>query len=393
MSAGGASVVLKCEQCGKDGASLQCPTCKKLGLPPAIYCEQACFKAAWAEHKKVHSLPGLKSMSDMERALFTFTGDVRPGLISPPRSVPPAVPRPDYIGRPGGTSQLEEQSYRANKMFVWKGQDLEHVREIAQLSRDVLEIGMAAVRPGVTTDELDRIVHEATVERGMYPSPLGYNEFPKSFCTSVNEVICHGIPDSRELQPTDIVNLDVSCFGTAGGFHGDLNETVFVSKEAATPSNVRLLEGGYDAMMAGVAIVKPGALYKHIGDAISAKCDSYGYSVVRSICGHGIGRLFHCAPVVPHYANSRTPGAMKEGHVFTIEPMVCEGSADDVLWPDNWTVATKDGKRCSMFEHMCLVTKDGVELLTAGPQGGAAFSPFFRRQLQQWGTAAEKDAA
>ena len=390
------SVAMKCEHCGKDGAKLQCPKCKELGLPPSIYCEQSCFKQAWATHKAKHSAPAIKSMPDMDKALFRFTGDVRPGLLSAKRTVPSDIARPDYIGKPGGTSKLEEQSYSANKMFIWRGEDLQHIRDIATACREIIEVAMAAVRPGMTTDEIDRIVHDATVERRCYPSPLGYNEFPKSVCTSVNEIICHGIPDSRELQATDILNIDVSAFG-CGGFHGDLNETIFVSKEAVSERTTRLLQGGYDAMMAGMSIVRPGALYKHIGDTISAKCDEYGYSVVRSICGHGIGRLFHCAPVVPHYANSRTPGSMKAGHVFTIEPMVCEGTHEDVQWPDDWTIATKDGKWCSMFEQMCLVTDAGPEILTAGP----GYSPYFRRQLAEWGlepipaagAAAEADAA
>jgi methionyl aminopeptidase len=383
---------MQCEGCSKEGAELQCPKCKELGLPPSLFCGQECFKTHWGTHKAKHSKPLLKSMNDVEKALFKFTGSVLPGLISPPRVVPKGIPRPDYVGQPDGSSALEDQAYSANRMAIWKGEDLACMREIARLSREILEVAMSSVKPGVTTDEIDRIVHDATLERGLYPSTLGYNNFKKSVCTSVNEIICHGVPDSRELLPTDILNIDVSAFGTKGGFHGDLNETIFVSREAATSSSIRLLEAGYAAMMEGGSLVKPGTLYKHLGDAIEAKCASYGYTVVKSICGHGIGRLFHCPPVVPHYANSRAAGVMKAGHVFTIEPMVCEGSAQDILWPDGWTIATKDGKRCSMFEQMFLVTEGGREIITA-PEG---YRPFFQRQLEQWGiteTQSERDAA
>jgi methionyl aminopeptidase len=370
-----------CAHCGKEGAKMQCPKCKQLGLPPTIYCEQACFKLAWAAHKAVHAF-SQESMTQRQKAMFRFTGSVRPGNLTPAREVPEAINRPDYMAHPRGMSKLEEQSYGANKMPVLKGDELAAMREACRLTREVIDIGIAAARVGVTTDEIDRVVHEATVARDMYPSPLGYNGFKKSCCTSVNEVICHGIPDSRELQYGDTLNLDVSCF-SRDGFHGDVNETFFIgdAEHRPTAASVKLVHSGYECMMAGFAIVKPGALYKHIGNAISSRADQDGYQVVRSIMGHGIGRLFHCAPQVPHYAGNKSVGVMRAGHVFTVEPMVNEGTHMDVDWPDSWTIATADGKPSSMFEQTCVVTEAGYEFLTAAP----GFVPHYRKQLAEWG--------
>jgi methionyl aminopeptidase len=196
-----------------------------------------------------------------------------------------------------------------------------------------------------------------------YPSPLNYCHFPKSVCTSVNEVICHGIPDHRPLQDGDIVNIDVTLYH--GGFHGDLNETYYVGdKSLADPDNIRLVECSRDALNAAIATVKPGTLIRSFGSVIEAVAADRKCGVVKTYCGHGINQLFHCAPNVPHYAKNKAIGEAKPGMCFTIEPMITLGSYRDRTWPDDWTAVTSDGKRSAQFEHTLLVTEDGVEVLT-----------------------------
>lgn len=177
----------------------------------------------------------------------------------------------------------------------------------------------------------------------------------------MNEVICHGIPDTRALVNGDIVNLDVSVY--KNGFHADLNETYLVGD--VDDESVALVRTAYECLKAGVDMVRPGEMYRSLGTAISRVADRAGCSVVRSYCGHGIGSLFHTAPNVPHYKRNKAVGVMQEGHSFTIEPMINAGTWHDVLWPDDWTAVTKDGKRSAQFEHTMVVTSDGVELLTA----------------------------
>ncbi|KAG8341104.1 methionine aminopeptidase [Trypanosoma vivax] len=380
---------MPCEGCGSSEAPMQCPTCKKLGLPPSYFCTQECFRERWNEHKPKHTqsaLPNIPTMTENAMKAFKFTGSLRPGKITPRRAVPKHIPRPDYADRPDGVSPAEEKD-RGNKVKVYNLQhlhddgktttEIQRVKTVCRLSREVLDIATAAAKPGVTTDEIDRIVHDATIERNMYPSPLNYYNFPKSVCTSINEVICHGIPDSRELEEGDILNIDVSSY--LDGFHGDLNETVFIGKP--DPDSVRLVHAAYESLCAGISVVKPDALYKHVGDAIEACATQYGCSVVRTYTGHGVGHLFHTSPTVCHYANNKSLGMMRPGHVFTIEPMINLGSWHDVTWPDNWTSTTRDGKRSAQFEHTMVVTNDGVELFTDWVDG----VPTYQKQLREWG--------
>lgn len=370
---------LQCEGCGKDAPTMQCPKCKELGLPPSFFCTQPCFKNSWGSHKAKHSQPAqavIPTMTDIERAMFNFTGMLRPGKITPKRFVPPTIARPDYADDPDGRSPSEEND-RTSKVLKWSGAGLDKIKRVCALSREVIDIGMQAIRPGVTTDEIDRIVHEATLERGMYPSPLNYYNFPKSCCTSINEIICHGIPDSRELEPGDIVNLDISSF--LDGVHGDLNETVFVGKP--DEDSLRLVHCTYECMMAGIAQVYPNNLYKQVGDAIEERANRSNCSVVRTYCGHGIGDKFHTAPSIPHYGNNKALGMMQVGHVFTIEPMINLGTYYDVTWPDKWTSSTRDGKRSAQFEHTMVVTSEGAEILTNNKEG----VPFYQKQLDAWG--------
>jgi len=234
------------------------------------------------------------------------------------------------------------------------------MREACRIAREVLDIGGRAVAVGVTTDQIDEAVHKACIERGAYPSPLKYRLFPKSVCTSVNEVVCHGIPDSRPLESGDIVNIDVTVYYK--GYHGDVNETYPVGE--INDESRRLIEAAYESMMKGIAICKPGVPVEEIGNVIEDYVNPLGFVPNRRYCGHGIGRLFHTDPCVCHYAHSKTPGVLKAGMVLTVEPMIQAGKSGDELWPDDWTVVTKDGKRSAQFENTILITEDGAEILT-----------------------------
>lgn len=197
-----------------------------------------------------------------------------------------------------------------------------------------------------------------------YPSPLNYCHFPKSVCTSPNEVICHGIPDQRPLKDGDILNLDISLYH--GGFHSDLNETYYVGPSSSqNPDNVRVVEAARDCLDAAIKLVKPGALFRDYGNAIEKVAKERGCQVVKTYCGHGVNQLFHTAPNIPHYAKNKAVGEAKPGMCFTIEPMITLGSYRDKTWPDDWTSVTSDGSRTAQFEHTLLVTEDGVEILTA----------------------------
>jgi len=281
---------------------------------------------------------------------------MRPGKQSPTRAVPSDIVRPDYAldGRPKASGpllpwQIEIKSKR----------DIEGMRVAGKIAREVLDIAGSMVAAGVTTDSIDARVHDETIARGAYPSPLNYHNFPKSCCTSVNEVICHGIPDSYELRDGDIVNIDVTCY--AGGYHGDCSETLLVGE--VDDAGKQLVKVTHDCWQAAIAHCKPGALYKDIGAIIEDYIKPYKYESVAHFCGHGIGKVFHTTPNILHYRNNE-PGKMEVGHVFTIEPMICEGTSRHVEWNDNWTATTKDGKRSAQFEHTLLITPTGVEALT-----------------------------
>jgi len=233
------------------------------------------------------------------------------------------------------------------------------MRAAGRVAREVLDIAGLMVSPGVTTDSIDARVHAESIARNAYPSPLNYHGFPKSCCTSVNEVICHGIPDSYELQQGDIVNIDITCY--VGGYHGDCSETFIVGDVDA--KGRELIKVTYDCWQAAIAYCKPGMPYNGIGGIIEEFVEPFGYSSVKVFCGHGIGKVFHTTPNILHYRNNE-PGKMEVGHVFTIEPMICEGTYRHVEWVDGWTATTKDGKRSAQFEHTLLVTPTGVEPLT-----------------------------
>ncbi|KAI7899958.1 peptidase M24, structural domain-containing protein [Cokeromyces recurvatus] len=345
------------EGCGKP-ATLKCPVCIKLKLEDAYFCSQDCFKKNWSKHKLVHDAK-LKSEPHDPFPNYRYTGELRAVYpLSPRRHVPEHIMRPDYAET---SIPVSEQNVRMSSTIkVLNAEEIEGMRKVCKIAREVLDIGAAAIRPGITTDEIDEIIHNATIERGAYPSPLNYYQFPKSVCTSVNEVICHGIPDKRPLKDGDIVNLDVTCY--YNGFHGDMNATYCVGN--VDEKGKKLINTARECLEKAIAMVKPGIRYRDFGKVIEEHAKKNGFSVVRTFSGHGINQLFHCAPNVPHYNGNKAVGIIKPGHCFTIEPMICEGGWRDEIWPDNWTAVTVDGKRSAQFEHTLLVTENGVEILT-----------------------------
>ena len=298
----------------------------------------------------------------MRRPKFLWTGNLRMHRVSPYRVVPDSIPKPDYAVTGFPASEVEaDENWKKGYVPVKTKREIEGMREACRVAREVLDTATSMVKEGVTTDELDRVVHDTAIELGAYPSPLNYYNFPKSVCTSVNEVVCHGIPDRRELQDGDLVNLDVTCYYK--GFHGDLNETHCVGK--VSDRHKKLIKTAHDCMMKAIAMVKPGTRFRDLGVPITRHAKAEGFSVVRDYCGHGIGDLFHCAPTIPHYEKNKTPGTMQAGMTFTIEPMINEGGKHCVTWPDGWTATTRDGKMSAQFEHTLLCTESGCEILTA----------------------------
>jgi methionyl aminopeptidase len=284
---------------------------------------------------------------------------VRPGVQSPRRAVPDSIVRPPYAAGAGMPDTRDPGLPR-------DADTIARMRVAGKAAAQVLALAGAAVAPGVTTDEIDRVVHEATIALGGYPSPLGYGTppYPKSCCTSINEVICHGIPDSTELVAGDIVNIDVTVF--LDGVHGDTNATFFVGGEEAVDLQSRqLVHVTREALDRAIDAVRPGARVRDLGRAIQPYVESNGLSVVRAFVGHGVGPIFHGDPSVMHYDDPRATRLLEPGMTFTIEPMVNVGSWRHKMWPDEWTAVTSDGKRSAQFEHSLLVTDDGVEVLTA----------------------------
>nr|GMD59350.1 methionine aminopeptidase 1A [Ipomoea batatas] len=319
----GAETALSCAQCGKP-AHLQCPKCIELKLPRegAAFCTQDCFKSSWNSHKAVHlkaklsslatDTPGEKNGSSTDGWLyclkkgqartpklphFDWTGTLKPYPISRKRLIPDHIEQPDWAI--DGIPKIEPNSDLQHVVEIKTPEQIERMRETCRIAREVLDAAARMIQPGVTTDEIDAVVHEATIAAGAYPSPLNYYFFPKSCCTSVNEVICHGIPDARKLEDGDIVNVDVTVYYK--GVHGDLNETFFVGN--VDEDSRRLVQCTYECLDKAISIVKPGTRFREIGEVINRHASMSGFSVVKSYCGHGIGELFHCAPNIPHYAS------------------------------------------------------------------------------------------
>ena len=239
------------------------------------------------------------------------------------------------------------------------------MRAAGRLAAECLDMITEHVVPGVTTEELNRICHEFTLDHGATPAPLGYRGFPKSICTSVNHVVCHGIPGNKVLREGDIVNIDVTPI--VDGWHGDSSRMYPVGSIGVRAQ--RLIDVTYEALTRGISAVKPGATLGDIGHAIQTYVESNRYSVVRDFCGHGLGRIFHTAPSVLHYGRPGEGVALREGMFFTIEPMVNAGRAETKILPDGWTAVTKDRSLSAQFEHSIAVTADGCEIFTLSPKG------------------------
>jgi methionyl aminopeptidase len=278
---------------------------------------------------------------------------VAPAVLSPRRAVPASISRPEYVDRPAPAPYDGPE--------VKDAETIERMRAAGRLAAQSLREVGRHVAPGVTTDELDRVGHEYLCDHGAYPSTLGYRGFPKSLCTSVNEVICHGIPDSRVVEDGDIVNVDITAY--LDGVHGDTNATYLAGD---VDEEVRLLvERTEEALRRAINAVKPGRDVNVIGRVIESYAKRFGYGVVREFTGHGIGTAFHSGLIVPHYdAAPLYDIPIQPGMTFTIEPMLSLGTPDYEMWDDGWTAVTRDLRPSAQFEHTLLVTATGAEILT-----------------------------
>ncbi len=288
--------------------------------------------------------------------MHTSTTPVTPHTVSARRSVPAWIARPEYVDQPAPLA------FRGSE--VKDDEMIARMRIACRLAAQALVAVSEAIVPGVTTDELDRVGHEFLCDHGAYPSTLGYRAFPKSLCTSVNEVICHGIPDDRPLDEGDIVNIDITGYLTVDGVgvHGDTNATYPVGR--------LLLDRAREATARGIKAALPGRGVAVIGRVIESYARRFGYDTVREFTGHGIGTSFHSGLVIPHYDEPRFDRVIETGMTFTVEPMITLGTSTWDMWPDGWTVLTKDRRRTAQFEHTILVTPTGPEILTL-PWGDA----------------------
>lgn len=243
---------------------------------------------------------------------------------------------------------------------VLSANDIAKMRVVGRLAREVLDIAGRAVQPGILTEDIDEIVHAECMKRNAYPSPLNYNGFPRSCCTSINEVVCHGIPSDTALVDGDIINIDITLYHD--GFHGDCSETFLVGD--VDERGKLLARKTYESMMAAIDICGPKVAVNRIGGVIEDHVTDHGFSVVRNFCGHGVNSVFHTTPNVVHYRNREPSGVLEPGVTFTIEPMINEGTEKNFMWADDWTATTSDGKRSAQYEHTLLVTEDGIDILT-----------------------------
>ncbi|MGK5501261.1 type I methionyl aminopeptidase [Streptomyces sp. URMC 125] len=275
-----------------------------------------------------------------------------PGTLSPRRTVPASIPRPEYVGKDAPAPYTGPE--------VQDAETIEKMRIAGRIAARAMAAAAEHIAPGVTTDKLDEVAHEYLCDHGAYPSTLGYRKFPKSLCTSVNEVICHGIPDSTVLRDGDIVNLDVTAY--IHGVHGDNNAT-YLCGEVDEESRL-LVERTRESLNRAIRAVRPGRRINVIGRVIESYAKRFGYGVVRDFTGHGINSSFHSGLIIPHYDDPRATTVMKPGMTFTIEPMLTLGTHEWEMWQDGWTVVTKDRRRTAQFEHTLVVTETGADILT-----------------------------
>ena len=280
-------------------------------------------------------------------------GHLVPGTLTPTRTVSPSIRRPEYVGKPAPAV------YSGNDIYDEKS--VAKIRQAGRIASRALDAVGAAIRPGITTDELDQIGHDFVVSAGAYPSTLGYRNYPKSLCTSINEVICHGIPDDTVLEEGDIVNVDITAY--LDGVHGDTNRTFIVGTTSSEISD--LVDRTREALARGIRAVMPGREVNVIGKTIEAYAKRFGYGVVRDFTGHGVGTHFHSGLIIPHYDSAPLyNNVIEEGMVFTIEPMLTLGTHEWEMWNDNWTVVTKDRSITAQFEHTIVATATGAQILT-----------------------------
>ena len=280
-------------------------------------------------------------------------GTLKPGTLSPKLSVPAHIDRPEYMFHSGPEVVTASD--------IKTPETVEKIRRAGRIAAQAMEAAAGAIAPGVTTDALDKIAHEYLCDHGAYPSCLGYMGFPKSICTSINEVICHGIPDSTVLNEGDIINLDVTAY--IDGVHGDTNATYGVGQ--IDEESALLIERTRNSMMRAIKAVRPGREVNVLGRVIESYAKRFNYGVVRDYTGHGVGEAFHSGLIIPHYDSAPLYDTVMEvGMVFTIEPMLTLGTIDWEQWDDGWTVVTKDRSRTAQFEHTLVVTEDGADILT-----------------------------
>uniref|UniRef100_A0AC35U3B0 Methionine aminopeptidase n=1 Tax=Rhabditophanes sp. KR3021 TaxID=114890 RepID=A0AC35U3B0_9BILA len=307
---------------------------------------------------------------------FRYTGKTKRCPVSGKRIVPGHIMRPDYAKNTEGIPKSEIAMDKVKAPKILNDDEIECMRVSGKLGRKIMNEIAGMIDVGVKTEDIDVLVHELCIQNECYPSPLNYYKFPKSVCTSVNEIICHGIPDEYVLKDGDTCNVDVTIY--KNGFHGDLNETFLIGTKV-TEEDIFLVDTAYKCLSEAIAVVKPGAKYNQIGKAIQKVCDESHLFSCKEYEGHGCHSLFHTSPRIRHFANNK-PGVMKEGHCFTIEPMINKTSHDSIIWPDDWTVATCDGTSSAAFEHTLLVTENGCEVLTRSNDG----TPWYQKQLAKY---------
>ncbi|KAA9393458.1 type I methionyl aminopeptidase [Kocuria coralli] len=280
-------------------------------------------------------------------------GRLTAGTLGPRRRVPASIARPEYVGK--------EDANEGNDSNMYTPDEVEKVRRAGRIAANALQEAGKACVPGTTTDELDRIAHEYMCDHGAYPSTLEYRGYPKSLCSSLNEVICHGIPDSTVLEDGDIINLDVTAY--LDGMHGDTN-AMFLVGDVDEQSRL-LVERTQEALNRAIKAVRPGRQINVIGRVIEKYAQRFGYGVVRDFTGHGVGREFHSGLIIPHYdAAPSYASEIRAGMIFTIEPMLTLGTISWEQWDDDWTITTRDRQRTAQFEHTMVVTDNGAEILT-----------------------------
>ena len=295
-------------------------------------------------------------MADMNQR-----GKLTPGKPTPIRKVPASIERPEYAWK-------DDVQENVGEPLIQTPETVERMREASKIAANALAVAGAAVKPGVTTDEIDRVAHEFMCDHGAYPSTLGYRGFEKSCCVSLNEIVCHGIPDTTVIQEGDIVNIDVTAY--KNGVHGDTNAT-FLAGEVSQEHR-DLVERTYKATMRGIKAAKPGREINVIGRVIESYAKRFGYNVVTDFTGHGVGTTFHNGLVVLHYDSDAYRDVLEPGMTLTVEPMINLGGLEYDIWDDGWTVQNRDGEYTAQFEHTIVITDEGNEILTIPDEQYAA---------------------